>query len=267
QGYYYAETAANYMQWILKSDAELDSYASYPGGYLRQRSGLTAPYAPFGEPCDKGLTTMKNIGDFSELAANLSNPGPITISDTGSGASGAVMYFDNSPLANPPPAGRAIKWPDAKAHPPSFENISARLPRYIKIDIDAYGNIAPTIPQLPHVNPPVVGEDIPQIGALAWLTAGVADDYGEFDVEIVPMDAYTYNAGCTAAPNPNPMTTVAGLVCGSAPFKATDLACDTYTNAAGVTALGWVGPARYRFVIYALGYVNGKPVRLVRKTW
>jgi len=32
QGYYYAETAANYMQWILKSDAEMDSYAGYPGG-------------------------------------------------------------------------------------------------------------------------------------------------------------------------------------------------------------------------------------------
>jgi len=263
QGYYYAETAANYMQWVLNSDAEMDSYANYPGGVSGNYLKIAAGNALFIEPCDKGSAQMLYKGDFSELMVNLSNPGPVAISDTAvNGTTGAVMYFDNTPFA-----GRAIRWPDAKTNPPIFENISVNLPRYIKIDIDAYGNITPTIPKLPHANPPVVGDDIPKNGAIAWLTAGVADATGEFDVEIVPMDAYTYAPTCPAKPTPNPMTAAADLYCNLAPPTATALACDTYTNAAGTDVYGWVGPARYRIVIYALGYVNGKPVRLVRKTW
>jgi len=293
QGYYYAETAANYMQWILKSDAEMDSYANFPGGvsgnYLRNGAGN----APFGEPIPliRGTFDASVRGDFGELMSRLADPGPVGIGDTATIAgnfneiSGAVMYFDNTPLA-----AREIIWPDAETTPPSFENISTKLPRYIKIDIDVYGNIAPTIPKLPHANPPVVGDDIPQNGAIAWLTAGVADVYGERDIQLIPLDPYIYdpyNLALTPTPIPSAAPYPAGAVTSypnganvaaypstspncalTAPLTAAAMmavACDSYT--ALPANGGWIGPSRYRIVIYALGYVNGKPVRLVRKTW
>jgi|UPI000376CC15 hypothetical protein len=292
QGYYYAETAANYMQWVLNADAEMDSYANYPGGtsgnYLRNGAGV----APFTEPPNRGGVISTVRGDFGELMANLANPGPVRIGDTDTvladtfgETTGAVMYFDNTPLA-----ARAISWPDAQTTLPSFENISVKLPRYIKIDIDAYGNIAPTIPKLPHANPPVMGDDIPENGAIAWLTAGVADAYGERDIQLIPLDPYIYdpyNLALTPTPIPAAAPYPAGAATAypngsnvaaypstspncalAAPLSAAAMmavACDSYT--ALPADGGWIGPTRYRIVIYALGYVNGKPVRLVRKTW
>ena len=283
QAYYYAETAANYMLWVLQSDAELDSYAGYAGGvsgtFLRNGAGN----APFAEVPPRGQMNPYTSGDYQELLAGLSNPGPVEISDTANnggsvifdGTTGQVMYFDNTPLS-----ARAIVWPDAKINPPVFDNISVKLPRYIKIDIDVYGNVAPDFPTVPHQNPPVVGDDIPQNGAVAWLTASIRDPYGnERDTQILPLDAYGWAAAPTPispyattelAPGqtvtyPNGVTTSAypgttATGCSLLNPSLFAIACDAYSNT-------WIGPSRYQIAIYALGYVNGKPMRLVRKTF
>ncbi len=292
QGYYYAETAANYMQWVLAEDAEMDNYASYPTG-----SGA------FGEPLGNFPTvygTFSNVGDASELAAYLFNPGPVEISDTtANGVLGQIKYFDNTPLV-----ARAIKWPDAKTNPPVFEDIYTLLPRYIMIEIDATGNITPSIPTLPHSG----ANQIPNNGAIVWITGGWDDPTtGERDLQIIPLDAYscawgtinstwtagdaklgqcdtmvaanaprvnsyyphvatagtavTYPNGQTVAPYPvsvSPTPLPPRTLCSTtAPNVAFAQACDAYS--------GWL-QTNYRTVIYALGYVNGKPMRLVRKT-
>lgn len=278
QAYYYAETAANYMQWVLSENAEMDSYASYAGNSLRTASGNCPTgdaNALFCEPLNFGPNTFEDIGDDAELRTFRVSPGPVGISDTmatalpsGQTYGSMVMYFDNSPID-----ARAIKWPDAETNPPTFEDISVKLPRYIKIDIDASGNIVPTIPAVPHADPPVVGDDIPKNGAVVWLTAGVIAGTEERDTQIVPLDTYTFG-GPNTAQAAGPTTTYPNGYSGSAypavlascssTVPALASACSSYTGTGG----GWLTTdADYRFVIYALGYVNGKAVRLVRKTW
>ncbi|MDQ6974980.1 MAG: PilX N-terminal domain-containing pilus assembly protein [Mariprofundaceae bacterium] len=306
QAYYYAETAANYMQWVLAEDAEMDSYANYSGGttgsYLRNGAGV----APFAEPSGNFPAVygnFSNVGDSTELSAYLFNPGPVVISDTApNGVFGQVKYFDNSPLL-----GRAIKWPYAKTHLPVFEDIYTILPRYIVIEIDGYGNISPSIPKLPHGGgSPVVGNDIPKNGAIVWLTAGVNNGGVERDIQIIPLDAYSctwgltstwtaadaklglcdsslpnfppnitgyphvptkpanvdyYPDGLSASAVPLPPYPISTTVCNVGdPYILSAQACDAYS--------GWLitNTTNYKVVIYALGYVNGKPMRLVRKT-
>ncbi len=299
QAYYYAETAANYMLWVLNADAELDSYANYPGNYLRNGAGQ----APFAEPAPRGNLNPQTAGDFSELMAGLTNPGPVEIGDqakpqaTFDGTTGMVMYFDNTPIA-----ARAVLWPDAKTNPPLFDKISTKLPRYIRIDIDAYGNLAPNLPKLPHADPPVIGQDIPQNGAIVWLTASIRDPYGnEADVQVIPLDPYGANAPTpipAAAPYPQGQTATypngyqgpaypsTANWCGMpatqanaqtlSQFAVACIAHDAYSAAANINFintiapppnLGWLSPPRYQITIYALGYVDGKPMRLIRKTW
>ncbi len=138
QGAYYAETALSYMQWSWANDADFDS--------------AIAP----GDQVALGKTT----GDREEWLASSINPGPTTKT----GTNGAVMYFDNTPLAT-----RTIAGPAAN---PVMYHISASLPRYVRIDIASNGNIAWAVPSMPHPAVPVPGVDVPVNGAVVWLTAG-----------------------------------------------------------------------------------------------
>jgi len=241
--FYYAETGMHYMAWALNNDAEFDSYAPI----VQRTSGV------FAEPALPASPAPSTIGDRSELFANLLNPGPTAISDTsGAGTSGQIMYLDNMPVAN-----RALKWPlptDAGGNQilPVLSNISVSLPRYIKLEIDTNGIITPQIPALPHANPPVAGTDIPNNGAIIWITAGDTIE----DAEIyTPLDPNNVNASCegdgncpcrTGAPSPPAAPYQPGQSC--------------YITASGVAS--WV--YTYSLVAYSIGYVNGKAFRIVR---
>jgi hypothetical protein len=328
EAYYYAETAINYITWALANDAELDNF-TYPGTYQA---------GPFGEP--NVPSTVATVGDFTELKTYLWAPGPI--GQAGSSAvdtdltaytSGQLKYFDNSPLytdANnnrpicfysevDPGAGVSLTYPnciDILLDPtdsrrisaqPSMENISASLPRYIKLEISSTGVVTPSIPSLPHRNPPVAGEDIPLNGAVVWLTATAAETAGgipppdpDQDIEIFPLDPATDPADLTSGVNGgiDPKTCnidivdlngfpVASDVDGRslqksvcpctapnavydvnqipayqadpvdvnyAPFMAAQ-ACDANSGK-------WL--SNYRVAVYAIGYVNGKPSKLLR---
>jgi len=192
EAYYYAETAVNYMAWALANDAEFDNHA-YSGTYV---------HGVFGEP--RTPANAVSVGDSIELRNYLWNPGPTLMgSDLSDGITGQVMYFDNSPMnarsicfeganvfANCTDVTRS---PGERKQPTLFQ-ISAKLPRYIKLDIASDGTISSSIPKLPHHNPPVVGEDIPLNGAVVWLTAG---DYynASRDMELFPLDPVGDYAG------------------------------------------------------------------------
>jgi len=215
ESYYYAETAINYMAWALRNDAALDSF-DFSG-------------APVNDPnaVDPTIFPPNSGGDWSELMANLTNPGPTTISDTTtSGISGQVMYFDNTPISQ-----RAISWPNSATNPPVLNNISTKLARYIRLDINAAGVVTPSIPALPHATKPVIGNDIPNNGAIVWLTAGNSAK----DFQVFP---------CT----------------GAAPSGVS--ACDK--NNKQLWATPPPNKIRYGIVVYAIGYVNGRPSHLLR---
>ena len=142
------------------------------------------------------------------------------------GTGGQVMYFDNSPLA-----GRAIKWPlpvvGGVTQYPVLHHISVNLPRYVKLDIASDGGVSTSMPGMPHQNPPVAGTDIPRNGAVLWLTAG--DEKNDFELD--------------------PTSTA----CGGAWIGA---------GKGCIVATGAV--ATYHVIVYALGYVDGRPLSLVR---
>lgn len=208
QGYYYAETAINYLAWSFRNDAEFDS-------------------ATFSEPSTP--SNAANVGDKTELFADLWNPGPTAYADDTPGSastSGQVMYFDNSPLAS-----RYIVWPGAN---PVMYHISSHLPRYIMLSIASDGTITASIPSLPHPSTPVIGTDVPQNGAVVWLTAG---DKSE-DIELDPTQS-----ACS----------------GTAPSDA--IAC--MSSGASGTSASWLSSA-YGVVAYAIGYVDGRPTQMIR---
>ncbi|OIO67787.1 MAG: hypothetical protein COW19_00770 [Zetaproteobacteria bacterium CG12_big_fil_rev_8_21_14_0_65_55_1124] len=232
EGHYFAETAVNYMIWAMRNDAEFDSF-SYGG------------VAPFGEP-PVTPTNAATVGDWSELMDNLSDPGPTAISDsTAAGTSGQVMYYDNSPLYLSGTANRAIIWPlpTSGGNPvyPTMYNISASLPRFIRLDIDSAGNVTPSIPALPHIASPATdgSDDIPENGAIAWLTTGNSATDFELDPTL---------AVCTAL--------------SAAPLGA--VACDKGTGnwllPTGTIAAGTL----HGIVVYAIGYVGGRPSSIIR---
>ena len=183
------------------------------------------------------------------------------------GVVGQVMYFDNSPMGS-----RELCLEDATVFPncidvnlspsdrvePVMYHISTRLPRYIKLDIASDGTITPSIPPLPHQNPPVVGQDIPQNGAIVWLTAAEADpNKPDRDIEIYPLDPLG---------SPKPTSCVGGSLpncpCDSAAASfATAQACDANYDPA-TNPGGWL--RSYGIAAYAIGYVNGKPRHLLR---
>jgi len=225
EAYYYAETAINYISWAMRNDAEFDSF-DFRGVPVNDANAVNpAIFLPLTTPVNSA-----NVGDWSELMANLTNPGPTTISDTTtpSGISGQVMYFDNTPIVQ-----RAISWPKAatKTNQPVLNNISTKLPRYIRLDIDAAGVVTPSIPALPHATKPVIGDDIPNNGAVVWLTAGNSTE----DFQVFP---------CT----------------GTVPSGVS--ACDK--NNKQLWSTSPPGKVRYGIVVYAIGYVNGRPSHLLR---
>jgi len=270
EAYYYAESAIHYMGWAIANDAEFDNH-TYSGAY----NG-----APFGEPLFP--TFANTIGDLLELQENRWDPGPTGVAgasavdtDATVYTAGQVMYFDNSPMASrylclenytlfPNCLDVSLSPGDKNRVQPSMYRISAKLPRYIKLDIAADGVITPSIPPLPHRAIPVVGEDIPLNGAIVWITAVDSTDATR-DIELFPLDLHG-NGGtpatacvggilangecpCTA---PNPVTNTADPNY-AAFMKA--WACEANTGS-------WI--SQYDFVAYAIGYVNGQPSHLIR---
>ncbi|MDQ6992848.1 MAG: hypothetical protein Q9M31_05190 [Mariprofundus sp.] len=188
EAYYYAETAVQYMAWALANDAEFDRH-TFSGTYI---------HAAFSEPPIPANATT--VGDYSEFRAYLWNPGPTAISDSSTGITGQVKYFDNSPIKNGVVQRHLcmqnscdydncidVNLSPSSRVEPSMNKISAKLPRYIRLDIDSTGAISPSIPSLPHHLNPVVGQDIPINGAITWLTAGDPDNLNK-DIEIYPLD-------------------------------------------------------------------------------
>lgn len=268
EAYYYAETAINYIAWALANDAEFDAYTNYPGSY---------DHAGFGEPpLPTGFTAgyYSTVGDYKEWGAYRYHPGPTAISDSGSGITGQVMYFDNTPMGS-----RAICFEDdaifsncidvatdpATRAAPTMHQISVSLPRYIKMEIASDGTITPSIPQLPHQNPPVVGEDIPDNGAVVWITAGDSNNL-ERDIEIFPLDPVGIYLGDGILA---PSTCSGGLAPAACPCTGTmpddAAACDAHAlgDATASANMGaWI--TSYRIVAYAVGYVNGRASHLIR---
>ena len=258
EGYYYAETAVNYMTWAMANDAEFDSHV-YTGTYIHGRfpEPPNIPSQPSFDPT--------KVGDYKELRAYLWNPGPTAISDTGKGITGQVMYFDNSPM-NKRVNKRAICFQNAAIHncidvslspggrfQPTMYHISAKLPRYIKLDMASDGTISPSIPELPHHKLPVVGQDIPKNGAIVWITAGDPNN-NNHDMEIFPLDPASIYGGIA------PQSCAGGVLpscpCNSAVQAfATAQACDANSGQ-------WL--PSYNIVVYAIGYVNGRPSHLLR---
>jgi len=252
----------------MNYDAELDSF-TYSGAY--QSTPFTEPNVP---------TSASTVGDFQEWGAITMDPGPTVISDTDPlGSSGQLKYFDNTPLSSrsvcfypepDPGAGVPLTYPnciDVKLDTadsrrtgaqPSMFNISTTLPRYIKLEIATDGSITPSIPKLPHRDPnstpvsgPVVGEDIPDNGAIVWLTAVDATDPDK-DIQIFPLDPSGLNGGISPAGCDGGVSTACPC---TAPVPLTARACDANTGF-------WL--SSYGVAAYAIGYVNGKASQLLR---
>lgn len=127
---------------------------------------------------------------------------------------------------NTPLNARPVRWPK----PPAgivLHRISVNLPRYVRLDVAADGTITTAVPDLPHGDPPRIGTDVPVNGAVLWVTAGNETQ----DYELDPT----------------------GAACGGA-WIAVGKGCDKATGAI----------VQYDVVIYAVGYVDGKPLSLIR---
>ncbi|MDQ6987068.1 MAG: hypothetical protein Q9M25_04640, partial [Mariprofundaceae bacterium] len=257
EGHYYAETAVNYMIWAFNNDAEFDSY-DYGSGALLGSS----------EPTSAG--NASSVGDKEELNQKVWDPGPTVMRDASANLTGQVMYFDNTPLTKPPITNRAIctgsfdpvatsaahyfsscvnlQDTPGNRYAPSLYQISTRLPRYIVLEIDSSGVITPSIPVLPHPTPPIVSPlanaSVPKNGAIVWLTTGNS----RMDFEVDPSLG-TCNAG---ARPPDAM------------------GCDAHPPTANPD--GWLRSVgtlsgkedQYGVVVYAIGYVNGRPSSIIR---
>lgn len=251
EAFYYAETGINYMGWALNNDAEFDSY---PGTTVVKRASGT-----FAEPALPASPTASTVGDRYELFANMLDPGPTAISDSSAaGTSGQIMYFDNRSIFDGAGAEvRSVRWPlptdgSGNAILPVFANISVSLPRYIKLEIDTNGNITPTIPALPHASPPVAGVDVPNNGAIVWVTAGNETE----DAYIyTPTDINNVNASCEADIN-CPCRTGASPA-PAVPYQAGQTC---YVPVSGTPSWEY----SFNVVAYAIGYVDGKAVRMIR---
>ena len=241
EGHYFAETAVNYMIWAMRNDAEFDSFDYGPG-------------ALFTEPAIGSPAATANavpVGDWTELMDNLSDPGPTAISDsTAAGTSGQIMYYDNTPLNN-----RTLVWPlptsGGNTVYPTLYNIHTSLPRYIQLDIDANGNVTPSIPALINpsedVSPYHNAADIPNNGAIAWLTTGNSAE--DFQLDTTPT-----LAACTASASPPPVPS------GAVACASTGEWLSTTGATPGTTADGTL----HGIVVYAIGYVDGRPSSIIR---
>jgi len=306
EAYYYAESAIHYIGWAIANDAEFDSFT--------YTSTTTSTYlAPtFAEPTVPANAIT--VGDFVELQNNLWDPGPTGVAGAGADdtsaayIAGQVKYFDNSPMANrylclenytlfPNCLDVSLSPGNANRVQPSMYRISAKLPRYIKLDIAVDGVITPSIPPLPHRAVPVVGEDIPLNGAIVWITAVDATDATR-DIEIFPLTNNSATCQVFSPPSQCPAacagSTVSGQCPCTAPVTADPLqnyaadpadpqftnfqaafACDanplqsddsTSPDYLATTDPNYVSPwlSSYGIAAYAIGYVNGQPSHLIR---
>ncbi len=267
EAYYYAETAVNYISWALANDAEFDHH-TYNGVYVAPQ------FADPSLPLNAAVT-----GDYSELVAYPWNPGPVGIA--GSGAvdaaataytQGQVMYFDNSPIAN-----RSICFESAAQFPncidvavgagsrvePVMHHISSTLPRYIKLEIAPDGSVVPSIPALPHHVSPVIGQDAPENGAIVWLTASDPNN-PNIDVELYPLDPKGVFGGISPSACDGGKTSVCPC---TAPVPLSNQNDPNYSafmaaQACDANTGKWI--SHYGIVAYAIGYVHGRPSRLLR---
>ena len=299
EAYYYSETAINYISWALAYDADFDSF---------DYSANVYQHGAFAEPPTSNASIN---GDYREWGAFMWNPGAtVKNSDSGGGIAGQVKYFDNSPMKD-----RAIcfedvnvfsncidtRLPVADRVPIVMFQISVKLPRYIKLEIASDGSITPSIPKLPHRSPssstpgPIVGEDIPNNGAVVWLTA-VDPNNPNRDIEIFPLDPTTTNPQLYGGVVPSLDQCISGGTMADCPCNKNDIyfdlattaACDAHGGASGISGLygtqnqsngqypvvngaydaiatdigRWT--AKYGIVAYAIGYVNGRPSHLIR---
>jgi hypothetical protein len=252
EAYHYAETALYYVAWALHNDAEFDSY---------QYSGTSL----FSEPPTP--TTASTVGDYTEFISYMWYPGPTAISDSSvAGTSGQVRYFDNSPMSSRFVCLQSAATfsncidvtlaPSARVEPVMFQ-ISARLPRYIKLEIASTGVITPSIPALSHPSSPVVGTDIPNNGAVVWITAGDINDANK-DIEIFPLDPANAYGGI--APSACTGGTLPTCPCN----KNNNASDDNYSTAQACDANTGKWVSSYSIVAYAIGYADGKPMHMIR---
>jgi len=215
QAFYYAETGLNYVAWAMKNDAELD-------GYEPLLDPIIAPTGIGGALAGRRIDHLGNVilqpyvvGDRREWAANRGNPSnfqSIQAVFSGDSASfinvyGQLGYFDNRDLYSRPVSlhknavGLSQIYSFGVAQAPSFRDLYAQLGGYIRLDIDAYGQIKPMFSD-PRVaaqhagpNPKDVNiasrtcdetGDVPCNGAIVWLTAG--DSYTDY--VLYPIDPY-----------------------------------------------------------------------------
>ena len=273
EAFYYAETAANYMAWALYNNAEFDSY-TYPDPVRTDLSG--AANHRFGEPETRpggGLDDSVAAGDFAEWDANRGNPsGEDVFTVSGVDHYGQLMYYDNSTLAN-----RMVwlrnkdMYSEGSSGLPTMHKIHTKLPRYIMLSIDEYGNITPSMPPYSATSPHhgnVMGVDYPENGAIVWLTGGNRTD----DHELAPID--NFFAPVFDFTNPLDATTRvndpygAYLMPPSGTFPC-DVALATSASKACNKPIGtgtgqWLTGTEYGLVIYALGYVRGEAHKLIR---
>ena len=293
EAFYYAETAANYMAWALYNNAEFDSY-TYPDPVRTDLSG--AANHRFGEPNDRAEHELfpNNIPDHTvtgDLAEWLENPGnpsgdnlvdnysstgsaDLYVQDTyGNFVYGQLMYYDNSPWS-----GRMVflkssdMYSEGSSGLPDLFEIHKKLPRYIVLSIDSYGNITPSMPPYSTTAPHhgnVMGVDYPENGAIVWLTGGNRTD----DHVIDPIDHYFARIR-TLSGIYDPYS-VYGDVDGNVPdYHETgvtvnkNIACKLADSGEDTIACShdgaWLKGQDYGLVIYALGYVRGKAHKLVR---
>jgi len=229
QSFYYAETGLNYVAWALKNDAEFDGY-SYPG------RSLVPSYEPYSRQDRYGTVTLNAfvVGDRREWEANKGNPSnqqSIELVFNGLSApydsyTGQLGYFDNRDIYSRPVSllGAVGTVSDIYSFgqpiSPLFHDIYAQLSGYIRLDIDAYGQITPSFsPYGQHGNNTHLcnGQlvaDVPCNGAIVWLTAG--DPYT--DHVLYPIDPYVaapltdvygnplaFSAGFSQPNSPNPI--------------------------------------------------------------
>jgi len=287
QAYYYAETGLNYMAWALKNDAELDGY---------NPPDRRDPY---------GALTLNSAssGDRREWEANQGNPSKLDsvyalLTPPQASVSGQLRYFDNRDLYSRPvglSGGQTLT--RGVSGSPIFSDIYAQLSGYIRLDIDAYGNIVSSLSPytngasnhaLPtHICHGQTVGDVPCNGAVVWLTAG--DPYSDFQLFSVDLYAaplrdkygtplatstlHGVNASLAWASNPAIPDAWGRIVNINLPSYYSQLPCDvyTYTNAdiacdavSGKWLTGNAGLGGVHLVGYAIGYSDGKARKMIR---
>jgi len=293
QAYYYAETGLNYMAWALRNDAELDSYD------------------PINRTDTYGALTLNSAssGDRLEWEANQGNPSNLDVVDgkflfptspLNLNVYGQLRYFDNRDLYSRPvglSGGQTLT--RGVSGSPTFSDIYAQLSGYIRLDIDAYGNIVSSLspytngasnhasPTRIHICHGQTVGDVPCNGAVVWLTAG--DPYSDF--HLFPVDTYAaplldkygtalaistlhgVNASLAWASNPAIPDAWGRIVNINLPSYYSQLPCDvyTYTNAdiacdavSGKWLTGNAGLGGVHLVGYAIGYSDGKARKMIR---